>query len=167
MTPVRVTSGIQFVISLRNTYKTIKPLDGQADTEMSEIDGPEQVQADSSNTGQSAAESEQNGATLVHVDGPSHLEELTASRDVVLADFYADWCGPCKMLEPILEDVSADTGVTIAKVDVDRHQELAAQYRVQGVPTMVLFADGDVAEQLVGVRDRDTLKRLVERHDPN
>lgn len=100
----------------------------------------------------------------IHVDSADHLEELVAEGGVVLADFYADWCGPCKMLKPIVEELAAETDATVAKVDVDRHQRLAQQYRVQGVPTMSLFADGEQVEQMVGVRQKDELQSLIEQH---
>jgi thioredoxin 1 len=100
----------------------------------------------------------------IHVDGPAHLEELTGRYDVVLTDFYADWCGPCKMLEPIVADLAAETDAVVAKVDVDTQQALAGQYNVRGVPTMVLFADGDPVEQIVGVREKQQLAQLIDRH---
>jgi len=100
----------------------------------------------------------------VHVDGPDHLGELVGENDVVLVDFYADWCGPCQTLEPILVDVAAESGATVAKVDVDEQQGLAAEYGVRGVPTLVLFADGDQVEQLVGMQQKGSLLRLIERH---
>ena len=100
----------------------------------------------------------------VAVEGSAHLDELVESSDVVLADFYADWCGPCKMLEPVVESVAADTDATVAKVDIDQHQELARQNGVQGVPTMFLYADGEPVDQMVGVQDESTLKDLVEQH---
>jgi thioredoxin 1 len=100
----------------------------------------------------------------IHVDGASHLQEITGTHDVVLADFYADWCGPCKMLEPIVADIASETDAAVAKVDVDAHQQLAAQYQVQGVPTMVLFSDGEVAERIVGVRDKAELTSMIQRY---
>lgn len=100
----------------------------------------------------------------VHVESADHFDDLLAEDGVVLADFYADWCGPCQMLEPIVEELAAETDATVAKVDVDRLQRLAQQYRVQGVPTMYLFADGEQVEQLVGVRQKGELRSLIERH---
>jgi thioredoxin 1 len=111
-----------------------------------------------------AVESVEGHDEPIHVDGADHLEELVAEGGVVLADFYADWCGPCKMLEPIVEELAVETDATVAKVDVDRHQRLAQQYRVQGVPTMYLFADGEQVEQMVGVRQKDELQSLIEQH---
>jgi thioredoxin 1 len=100
----------------------------------------------------------------VHVTGPEHLDELVADGGVVLVDFYADWCGPCKMLEPVVERIAAETAATVAKVDVDSQQALASRYRVQGVPTLHLFADGELVEQLVGARDEGALRSLVEQY---
>ncbi|MFB6183908.1 MAG: thioredoxin [Haloarculaceae archaeon] len=100
----------------------------------------------------------------IHVEGADHLQELTGTYDVVLVDFYADWCGPCKMLEPTVESLAASTDAAVAKVDVDANQSLAAQYRVQGVPMLLLFANGEVVEQVVGVRDESTLRGLIEQH---
>ena len=100
----------------------------------------------------------------IHIRDPGHFEEVTSTYDVALADFYADWCGPCKMLEPIVEELAVETDAAMVKVDVDQFQELAQQYRVQGVPTMVLFADGEVAERIVGVREKHNLEQLIQRH---
>ena len=100
----------------------------------------------------------------VHVTGPDHLDRLVADGGVVLVDFYADWCGPCKMLEPVVERIAAETAATVAKVDVDSQQALASQYRVQGVPTLYLFAGGEQVEQLVGARDEATLRSLIEQY---
>jgi thioredoxin 1 len=103
-------------------------------------------------------------AEPVHVESEAHLDELVADRDVVLVDFYADWCGPCQMLEPVVESVAAETPATVAKVDVDAHQGLAREYGVQGVPTLFLFADGEPAERLVGMQDESRLRSLVDQY---
>ncbi|MFP4628361.1 MAG: thioredoxin [Halobacteriales archaeon] len=100
----------------------------------------------------------------IEVDGPDHFAEVVRTHDVVLVDFYADWCGPCKMLEPTVEAIAAETDATVAEVDIDVHQSLAAQHRVRGVPTLVLYADGEPVEHLVGVQDRATLESLIDRH---
>ena len=102
-------------------------------------------------------------AEPIHVRSAEHFEEVTESYDVVLTDFHADWCGPCKMLEPVVEELAAETEAAIAKVDVDDLQGLAQSHRVQGVPTMILFSDGEIAERIVGVREKSDLERLIER----
>ncbi|MFB6139218.1 MAG: thioredoxin [Halosimplex sp.] len=99
----------------------------------------------------------------VHVESADHFADVV-SEGVVLADFYADWCGPCKMLEPIVEDIAATTGATVAKVDVDAHQGIAREYGVQGVPTLFLFVDGEATERRVGVQDEGALRDLIESH---
>ena len=99
--------------------------------------------------------------TPVHIDGDSHLSEVVADHDVVLVDFYADWCGPCKMLEPTVEALARESPAAVAKVDVDTNQALASQYGVRGVPTMLLFSDGEPVERIVGVRDQSALASLV------
>jgi len=98
------------------------------------------------------------------VESADEFAEIVRDHSPVLVDFYADWCGPCKMLEPTLEDVAVQTTGTVVKVDVDAHQELAQRYGVQGVPTLSLFVDGEPVERLVGVQDGSTLKNLVESH---
>ncbi len=100
----------------------------------------------------------------IHVDSGEHLQELTETYDTVLVDFYADWCGPCKMIAPVIEELATETPAAIAKVDVDAHQQLAAQFQVQGVPTLVLFDDGQAVEQLTGVQDKAALASLIQQH---
>ncbi|MFB6151129.1 MAG: thioredoxin [Haloarculaceae archaeon] len=100
----------------------------------------------------------------IHVAGAGELDGTVADYDLVLADFYADWCGPCQMLEPVVEEIAAETDAVVAKVDVDANQQLAAQYGVRGVPTLVLFADGEPAEQLVGMQNKERLVSVIDQH---
>lgn len=84
----------------------------------------------------------------------------------VLVDFYADWCGPCKMLSPILKEVKDEMGdkVKIVKVDVDKNTELAARYQVRGVPTMILFKYGQQLWRQSGVLPRQQLLQILAQH---
>jgi thioredoxin 1 len=100
----------------------------------------------------------------IHVDSGDDLDAIVSEHDVVLTDFYADWCGPCQMLEPIVETIAADTDATVAKVDVDANQQLASAYGVRGVPTLVLFADGEQVEEIVGLQGEDQLRTLVDSY---
>lgn len=100
----------------------------------------------------------------IRIDGQSELDEAVENYDVVLTDFYADWCGPCKMLAPIVEELAAETDAAIAKVDVDANQRLAREYGVHGVPSLVLFADGMQVEQITGLREKETLAQLIDQH---
>lgn len=97
----------------------------------------------------------------IHVDGPDHLADLTATHDAVLVDFYADWCGPCRMMEPAVESLASDTDAAVLKVDVDRYQELAAEYGVQGIPTLLVFDGGEMADRMVGAQTEDALREAV------
>ena len=100
----------------------------------------------------------------IHVDGETDLSAAIAEHDLLLVDFHADWCGPCQMMEPTLAALAAETTATVAKVDVDANQDLAAQYNVRGIPLLLLFADGQQVERLTGVQQRETLDRLVEQY---
>ena len=100
----------------------------------------------------------------IQIGSKDELDEVVESYDVVLADFYADWCGPCKMIAPVVADLAAETDAAVAKVDVDANQHLAAEYGVRGVPTLVLFADGEDVEQAVGAQPREQLEALIEQY---
>jgi thioredoxin 1 len=100
----------------------------------------------------------------IPVNGATELSETLAEHGVVLVDFYADWCGPCQMLEPVVETIAAETDAAVAKVDIDANQQLAAEYDVRGVPTLVVFADGHPAERLVGMQDEAQLRSAIATH---
>jgi thioredoxin 1 len=100
----------------------------------------------------------------VQIESSEALAETVESYGVVLTDFYADWCGPCKMIAPVVEELAAETDAAVAKVDVDANQALAAEYGVRGVPTLVLFADGEAVEQVVGAQPKEQLQALIEQH---
>jgi thioredoxin 1 len=100
----------------------------------------------------------------IQVESTAHFESLIAGHDAVLVDFYADWCGPCKMLEPVVATLAAETPAVVAKVDVDELQPLAQEFGVQGIPTLLLYDDGDQVERLVGMRDESTLRELIEQY---
>ncbi len=88
--------------------------------------------------------------------------ESTVKTGVTVVDFYAEWCGPCRMLSPILEELAQEeTGVRFAKVDVDGAQKLATNHQVTSVPTIVLYKDGKEVDRVLGLRDKDALKSFV------
>ncbi|MCL2409576.1 MAG: thioredoxin [Oscillospiraceae bacterium] len=82
----------------------------------------------------------------------------TISKGKVLVDFWADWCGPCKILAPIFEELAAELSgnVSIAKVDIDQETTLAARYSVMSIPTVILFTDGLESKRFVGVQPKET-----------
>ena len=100
----------------------------------------------------------------VHVDTEADLEALVADHHVVLVDCYADWCGPCQMLEPTVAELAARTEAVVAKVDVDALPGVARDLGVRGVPSLFLYVDGEPVKRLVGVQDYGTLADLVEQY---
>lgn len=84
-------------------------------------------------------------------------------KGITLVDFYADWCGPCRMLTPVLEKVAQELRgvVTIAKVDIDHAQKVASTFQVTSVPTLILFKDGQEVGRLVGLRDAEAIKQFI------
>jgi thioredoxin 1 len=87
------------------------------------------------------------------------FKEIINSEKPTLLDFHATWCGPCKTLAPILEDVKKELkgDIRILKIDVDKNQQVAARYKIRGVPTMILFKNGEIVWRESGVMDRNTL----------
>jgi thioredoxin 1 len=88
----------------------------------------------------------------------------TGKTGLILVDFWAEWCGPCQAAMPILADFEKQTGVTVGKVNVDNEPDLASQFRVMSIPTLILFKDGKAIEQMIGVQQLDTLLALVGKH---
>ncbi len=96
----------------------------------------------------------------------SSFNDIINSETPVLVDFFADWCGPCKMLAPVLKDVKKDMGdaVKIVKIDVDKNQPLAAKYQVRGVPTMILFKNGKQLWRQSGVLQKQEVISVIKQH---
>jgi thioredoxin 1 len=89
--------------------------------------------------------------------------EKEVQNGVTLVDFFADWCGPCRMLAPVLEKVAKDVQgkATIAKLDIDHAQKIASSFQVTSIPTLILFKDGKEIGRLIGLRDADAVKQFI------
>ncbi len=98
----------------------------------------------------------------VHVESTEQFEEFVANNSVVLVDYHADWCGPCKMLEPTVEELAAETDALVLKVDIDDLTPLAREKGIRSVPTLEFYANGEQAQRLVGVQSKDDLLDVIE-----
>lgn len=103
--------------------------------------------------------------SIVTLTESNFASEVTSSTVPVLVDFWAEWCGPCKMIGPILDELSGDYDgrVKIGKVNIDEQQTLAVQFGIRAIPTILLFKNGQVAEQIVGLKSKRDLKASIDR----
>ena len=102
---------------------------------------------------------------IVNLTQENFDAEVLKASTPVLVDFWAEWCGPCKMIAPVLDELAEEHAgqVKIGKVNIDQQQELAAQYGVRAIPTLLLFHQGQVADQMVGLRSKRDLKASFAR----
>lgn len=98
------------------------------------------------------------------IDKQGFNENVTSSKGAVLVDFFAEWCGPCKMLAPSLDELSEE-GYTIYSVDIDKNPELAAEYGVMSIPTLIFFKDGEKMDRIVGLTAKSALKDKLDYYN--
>lgn len=103
---------------------------------------------------------------LIHATNDSFQKDVleASSSGPVLVDFWAEWCGPCKMIAPHLEELAA-AGKSIVKVDIESNEDLANQFQIVSIPTIAVFKDGKEVERLVGGRSKEELQNMIERHE--
>ena len=94
----------------------------------------------------------------------NNFSEIKASEKTVLLDFYADWCGPCRMVGPIVEEIAAEReDITVGKINVDEEQELAMEFGVASIPTLVVMKGGNVVEQSAGARPKAQILAMLDK----
>ena len=100
---------------------------------------------------------------VMHVSASDFEEEVLKEKGVVVVDFWATWCGPCKMIAPIVEELDEEmSNVKFIKVDVDKNPQIANQYKIVSIPTLKIFKDGKLINTLIGLKTKDALKIDVE-----
>ena len=104
-------------------------------------------------------------SNIVTLTDSNFDQEVLKSPVPVLVDFWAEWCGPCKMVAPILDELATeyDQKIKIGKVDIDQFQGLAAQYGIRAIPTLLIFSGGQVSDQIVGLRSKRDFKTKLDR----
>lgn len=102
---------------------------------------------------------------VVHLDNTNFKQEVLDAKGVVLIDFWAAWCGPCKMIGPILDELSEELdNAKITKVNVDEAQDLAGEYGIRSIPTLIIFKDGEKVDTMIGLQQKDVLKEKLEEY---
>lgn len=107
-----------------------------------------------------------NHGRAVAINDQEFEKEVLKASGVSLVDFWAEWCGPCKVLSPTLESVAEQYAgqVQVFKIDVDANPSVASQFRIRGLPTVLVFKDGQLVDQLVGTQPKEALVRVIEKH---
>jgi thioredoxin len=102
--------------------------------------------------------------SILHVTDSSFEDEVLKSEQIVILDFWAEWCGPCKMIGPILEELAEQYKgkLTVAKINIDDNQNTPQTYGVRGIPTLILFKDGDVVATKVGAASKSQLEAFID-----
>lgn len=102
--------------------------------------------------------------SIMHVTDQNFASEI--KEGLVLVDFWAPWCGPCKMIAPVLNDIDVEMGdqVKIVKLNVDENADTTRKYGVMGIPALILFKDGEIVDQVVGYQPKEALTELIAKH---
>ena len=101
--------------------------------------------------------------SVLNITSENYEKEVLKSEKTVLIDFYADWCGPCKIMSPVLDEIAEEMEgkITVGKINVDENQDLAMEYQVMSIPTIVVLKDGKVKKTFIGVTDKEEIKQFL------
>lgn len=113
-------------------------------------------------TDSSTQPTDESASSADHIEGEDTFDRLVDNEARVLVDFYADWCGPCQLMAPIVDELAAETEVPVAKVDVEKLPQVATRYDINSIPAFIVFEDGAVEEHLIGMQDKETLAQAIE-----
>ena len=105
--------------------------------------------------------------TILNLSDKDFEEKVLKNKNIVLCDFWAEWCGPCKQITPILEELSneyKENNVTIAKVNIDDNPETPSKFGIMSIPTLMLFKEGKLVSTQVGLQEKSTLKEWINEH---
>ena len=102
---------------------------------------------------------------IIHIGSEEAFDKIISGSDPVLVDFWATWCGPCRMIAPIVEEIANEYAgkVVVAKVDVDEMGELAQRYRIMNIPTLMLFKQGQLVDKAIGARPKAALEQMLNK----
>ena len=100
---------------------------------------------------------------VIKLNNENFNKEVKESNKVVLVDFYADWCGPCKMMSPVIDEIAKKVGenVKVCKLNVDEAQDIAIEYDVMSIPTLIIFKDGSVVNKLIGLQSKSEVMNAL------
>ena len=99
---------------------------------------------------------------IIHLENENYDEIV--NNGLVVVDFFATWCGPCKMLSPVLEEVARDMNIKIVKVDIDDHLDIAKRFGIMSVPTLLVYKDGNVVDKLVGFMPKELIENKLSNY---
>jgi thioredoxin 1 len=104
--------------------------------------------------------------TIMKTTDASFEADVLQSDVPVVVDFWAEWCGPCRRLAPTVDELASDYDgkIVVGKLNVDDNPNVAFRYSIRGIPTLLLFKGGQIVEQVVGLADKDALKKLIDKH---
>jgi thioredoxin 1 len=103
---------------------------------------------------------------VIELTDQNFAQEVLNSGSLVLVDFWAAWCGPCRTIAPIVEELAKEYAgrLKVGKLNVDENRETAARYNIRSIPSLLLFKDSEVLEQMIGVQPKQNLKKAIEKH---
>ncbi|QCC47947.1 thioredoxin [Halobellus limi] len=113
-------------------------------------------------SGEPTRPAEESTAPAEQITDEEAFDRLIASEERVLVDFYADWCGPCQLMAPTVDELAAECAVPVVKVDTEGLPQVAYRYDVQSIPTFLVLENGEATDRLVGMQNKETLSRLLE-----